>query len=48
MFESNFPPDSLSASYVTLWNALKLLSGQYSPAERAHMFHDNAVRLYRL
>jgi len=48
LFESNFPPDSLSADYVTVWNALKIFSNQYGAAERAHMFHDNAVNLYRL
>ena len=48
LFESNFPPDALSSSYVTLWNAHKKLSAGFSAAERAAMFHDNARLVYRL
>ena len=48
LFESNFPPDGLSSSYVTLWNSHKKLSAGFSAAERAAMFHDNARRVYRL
>ncbi len=48
MFESNFPVDKLSISYTTLWNAAKKLSKGYSAAERAALFHDTAVRVYRL
>jgi L-fuconolactonase len=48
LFESNFPPDRLSSSYVTLWNAHKKLSAGFSGPERAAMFHDNARRVYRL
>lgn len=48
LFESNFPPDANSSSYVTLWNAHKKLSAGFSAAERAAMFHDNAKRVYRL
>ncbi len=48
MFESNFPPDKTSSSYTVLWNHFKKLSKGYSPTERADMFHDNAMRVYRL
>ncbi len=48
MFESNFPVDKVSCSYTVLWNAFKRLSHGYSPAERAALFHDTAVRVYRL
>jgi len=48
MFESNFPVDRLSFSYVVLWNAFKKLSASYTPAERAALFHDTAVRTYAL
>jgi predicted TIM-barrel fold metal-dependent hydrolase len=48
MFESNFPVDRASCSYTVLWNAFKRLSSEYSPAERAALFHDTAVRVYRL
>ena len=30
MFESNFPPDRASCSYVVLWNAFKRMAGGYS------------------
>ena len=48
MFESNFPPDKVSASYNVLFNAFKRLSQGYSPAERAALFHDTATRVYRI
>lgn len=48
MFESNFPVDKISYSYTVIYNAFKRLSKGYSAAERAAMFHDNAVRVYRL
>ncbi len=46
MFESNFPPDKVSYSYNVMYNAFKRLSRDYSPTERAAMFHDNATRVY--
>ena len=48
MFESNFPPDKVSYSYNVMYNAFKRLSREYSPAERAAMFHDTAARVYRI
>jgi predicted TIM-barrel fold metal-dependent hydrolase len=48
MFESNFPPDKVSYSYNVLFNAFKRLSKGYSATERAAMFHDTAVRAYRI
>jgi predicted TIM-barrel fold metal-dependent hydrolase len=48
MFESNFPPDKVSYSYNVLFNAFKRLSKEYSPDERAAMFHDTATRVYRI
>jgi predicted TIM-barrel fold metal-dependent hydrolase len=48
MFESNFPVDKVSFSYNVLYNAFKRLSQAYSAAERAAMFHDTAVRVYRI
>ena len=35
-------------TYATLWSAFDLMSETYSPAERAALFHDTAVRAYRL
>lgn len=48
MFESNFPVDKVSFSYNVLFNAFKRLSRDYSPDERAAMFHDTAVSVYRI
>jgi L-fuconolactonase len=48
MFESNFPVDVVSCSYVVLWNSFKCLTSGYSAAEKAALFHDTAARVYRL
>ena len=48
MFESNFPVDKVSYSYSIMYNAFKRLSQGYSATERAAMFHDTAVRVYRI
>jgi predicted TIM-barrel fold metal-dependent hydrolase len=48
MFESNFPVDSYSCSYATLWNALKRVASRYSADEKAAMFSGTAARVYRL
>ena len=48
MFESNFPVDRLSCSYTVLWNQFKKLTKSFSADERAAMFHDTAMRVYRL
>ena len=48
MFESNFPPDKVSFSHPVLYNAFKRFSKEYSPTERANMFHDTAVKAYRI
>jgi predicted TIM-barrel fold metal-dependent hydrolase len=48
MFESNFPVDKVSYSYIVVYNAFKRLSKDYSASERAAMFHDTAARVYRI
>jgi len=48
MFESNFPVDKVSYSYTVMWNAFKRISKNFSPDERAALFHDTAARVYRL
>ena len=32
--------------FNTLWNAFKILTKDYSAAEKAKLFHDNAQRIY--
>lgn len=48
MFESNFPVDKVSYSYNVLWNSFKRITQDFSPRERAAMFHGTASRVYRL
>ena len=48
MFASNFPVDSLVASYETLLRGFLAAIAGHSEAERRQLLHDNAVRLYRL
>jgi predicted TIM-barrel fold metal-dependent hydrolase len=48
MFESNFPVDKVSCSYLVLWNSFKRLTAGFSAADKAALFHDTATRVYRL
>ena len=48
MFESNFPVDKRSYSYTILWNAFKRITKDFSISERHALFHDTAIRVYRL
>jgi L-fuconolactonase len=48
MTESNYPPDARSCGFVALWNALKLILGSASAAEKAALYRDTAQRVYRL
>ena len=48
MFESNFPADKCAYSYTAVWNAFKRIARCCTDAERAALFHDSAVRVYRL
>ena len=48
MFESNFPVDSETCSYRTLWNALKRIAAGASAEEKASLFSHTARRFYRL
>ncbi len=48
MFESNFPVDKVSFSYSVMWNAFKRITKDFSPDERAALFYNTAVKVYRL
>ena len=48
IFESNFPVDRLSLSYLVLWNGLKKIAAPFSPSERDAMFFGTATRTYQL
>jgi predicted TIM-barrel fold metal-dependent hydrolase len=48
MFASNFPVDRLVADFDTIFGGFKTIVADLSAAEQAALFHDNAVRIYRL
>ena len=48
MFESNFPVDKQSCSYVVLWNAFKKIAKPFSEEDKQNLFHDTAARAYKL
>jgi predicted TIM-barrel fold metal-dependent hydrolase len=48
MFESNFPVDRASFSYVVLWNAFQRMVADASDSERAALFSGTARRVYRI
>ncbi len=48
LFASNFPVDKLFSDYATLWRAFDAITADFSDSERSALFHDNAVRVYRL
>jgi len=48
MFGSNFPVDKLLGDYDTLFNAFKEITLEYSANDQQKLFHDNAIRFYRL
>ena len=48
MFESNFPVDKVSSSYVVLWNAFKRIAEGFSGDDKEALFRGSAKRAYRL
>ena len=46
--ESNFPVDRQTLPYAVLWNALQIMTADYSADERNQIFHDTAARVYRI
>jgi L-fuconolactonase len=48
MFESNFPMDKGSNSWVVGWNAMKRVAADLSVEEKDDLFWRSAVRFYRL
>jgi L-fuconolactonase len=48
MFESNFPVDRVSCSYLVLWNAFKKIAARFTAEEKAWLFHRTAAAFYRL
>lgn len=48
MFGSNFPVDKLHTSYQRIWDAYHTTTADFSSAERAQLFKENAEQFYRL
>jgi predicted TIM-barrel fold metal-dependent hydrolase len=48
MFGSNFPVDSVCGDIGTIFDGYKAITADFSLDERKKMFHDNAIRYYRI
>jgi predicted TIM-barrel fold metal-dependent hydrolase len=48
MFASNYPVDSLRDGFDTIWRTFDEITRGFSEAERRALFHDNAIRIYRM
>jgi predicted TIM-barrel fold metal-dependent hydrolase len=48
MFGSNFPVDKLYSSFDALYGAFENIVASFSESEKAKLFHDNALRVYRI
>jgi predicted TIM-barrel fold metal-dependent hydrolase len=48
LFASNFPVDSLTASFRTIYQSFQSFVADYSDHEQDALFRANAIRLYRL
>jgi predicted TIM-barrel fold metal-dependent hydrolase len=48
MFASNYPVDSLAGDFTTIYAGFRAAVADRPEAEQRMLFHDNAVRFYRL
>jgi len=48
MFASNFPVDGLCGSFDMIFSGFKQATADLPQADRLRLFHDNAIRVYRL
>jgi len=48
IYGSNFPLEKLHASYADFFGVYRTILSEYPEAEQRAVFHDNAVRFYRL
>ena len=48
LFASNFPVDGLCGSFDTIYGGYKAATADLPRADRLKLFHDNAIRVYRL
>ena len=48
MFASNFPVDSICASFDTIFCGFRTIVSDFSASEQRALFHDNAIRVYAM
>ncbi len=48
LFASNFPVDGLIADFRTIFSGYREITRAFPDDETTKLFHDNAVRIYRL
>jgi predicted TIM-barrel fold metal-dependent hydrolase len=48
MFASNFPVDSLVGSFDAIFSGFKAIVADLPFAVQRKLFHDNAMRIYRI
>ncbi len=48
LFASQFPVDSLVAGFSTIFSGFREITSDLADDAIAGLFHDNAVRIYRL
>ena len=48
MFASNFPVDGLCATFDQIYSGFEGFTAAMTLAERRALFHDNAIRIYRM
>jgi predicted TIM-barrel fold metal-dependent hydrolase len=48
MFASNFPVDGVTGSFDTIIGGYRAITAHLPEAQQRALFHDNAVRIYRL
>lgn len=48
LFASNFPVDGLTGAFDTIYAGFKAATADLSCRDRLKLFHDNAIRVYRL
>jgi predicted TIM-barrel fold metal-dependent hydrolase len=48
MFASNFPVDSVCASFAEIFAGFDEIVRDFAAHERSALFHDNAIRIYAM
>lgn len=48
MMESNFPNDGRSCGFIPLWNALKLITTNYSDSEKEFLYKNTCLNTYKV